>query len=117
MESGKKLAEKSNMDAYIDVLFCANEKTFTEANAMLADTLFEICEKSGMTDRIVERMREKGLVESKEQVIEKVRTDEKLKIARNLLAEGSTPEFVQKITGLDMDAIKNIQAGQSVCQS
>ena len=34
-------------------------------------------------------------------------------IALNLLAKGSTPEFVSEITGLDMDAIKNIQAGQS----
>ena len=38
---------------------------------------------------------------------------EKLQIAGNLLAKGSTPEFVRDITGLDMDAIKNIQAGQS----
>jgi hypothetical protein len=29
-------------------------------------------------------------------------------IARNLLAEGSTPEFVQKITGLSMDEIAKL---------
>ena len=34
--------------------------------------------------------------------------EEKLKIARNLLAEGSTPEFVRKITGLDMETIENL---------
>jgi predicted transposase/invertase (TIGR01784 family) len=34
-----------------------------------------------------------------------------LEIALNLLAEGSTPEFVQKITGLDMDTLKSLQAG------
>jgi predicted transposase/invertase (TIGR01784 family) len=32
-------------------------------------------------------------------------------IARNALAEGATVEFVQKITGLDMETIKNIQTG------
>jgi predicted transposase/invertase (TIGR01784 family) len=31
--------------------------------------------------------------------------------ARNALAEGATVEFVQKITGLDMETIKNIQTG------
>ena len=30
-------------------------------------------------------------------------TEAKLEIARNLLAEGSTPEFVRKITGLEME--------------
>lgn len=31
--------------------------------------------------------------------------DGKLEIAKNLLTEGSTPEFVQKITGLEMETI------------
>jgi len=31
-----------------------------------------------------------------------------LEIARNALAEGSTPEFVQKITGLDMETIQGL---------
>jgi hypothetical protein len=31
-------------------------------------------------------------------------------IAKNALESGLSPDFVQKITGLDMDAIKNIQA-------
>ena len=33
---------------------------------------------------------------------------EKLQIARNLLAKGSTPEFVAEITGLDLDTIKKL---------
>jgi len=33
-----------------------------------------------------------------------------LEIARNLLAEGATPEFVQKITGLDMETIQGLRA-------
>ena len=33
----------------------------------------------------------------------------KVNIARNLLAEGSTPEFVQKITGLDMDTLNGLR--------
>ena len=36
------------------------------------------------------------------------REEGKQEIARNLLAEGSSPEFVQKITGLDMETILNL---------
>jgi len=31
--------------------------------------------------------------------------EEKRKIARNLLAKGSTPEFVHEVTGLDMETL------------
>ena len=31
--------------------------------------------------------------------------------ARNALAEGASPEFVQKITGLDTETIARLQAG------
>jgi predicted transposase/invertase (TIGR01784 family) len=39
---------------------------------------------------------------------EEGQAEEKLEIARNLLAEGSTPEFVQKITGLDLETIQGL---------
>ena len=51
-----------------------------------------------------EESREEGLEEGQE----KGRFNEKLEIARNLLAEGSTLEFVHKITGLDMETIENL---------
>jgi predicted transposase YdaD len=37
--------------------------------------------------------------------------ESKTDIARNALAEGASVEFVQKITGLDMETIKTIQTG------
>jgi len=40
--------------------------------------------------------------------IEEGKVEEKLTIARNALAEGSTPEFVQKITGLSFDEIAKL---------
>ena len=46
--------------------------------------------------------------EGKEDGIEEGRANEKLEIARNLLAEGAAFEFIQKITGLDMETIKNL---------
>ena len=52
---------------------------------------------------------EKGREEGLEEGIEKGRCNEKLEIARNLLAKGSTPEFVSEITGLDMDTIEGLR--------
>ena len=40
--------------------------------------------------------------------MEKGRVSEKFEIARNLLAEGAAPDFIQKITGLDIKTIKNL---------
>ena len=49
--------------------------------------------------------------EGREEGLEKGHFNEKLEIARNLLAKGSTLEFVRDITGLDMDTLKSLQAG------
>jgi len=51
-----------------------------------------------------EEAREEGIEEGIEQGIEQ----EKLTIARNLLAKGSTPDFVSEITGLSLEEIANI---------
>ena len=48
--------------------------------------------------------------EGREDGLEEGITEANLKIARNLLAKGSTPEFVHEITGLDLDTIKEIKA-------
>jgi predicted transposase/invertase (TIGR01784 family) len=37
------------------------------------------------------------------------REEEKMIIAKNLLAKGSTPEFVQEITGLSLEEISQLQ--------
>ncbi|MCL2793453.1 MAG: hypothetical protein FWD87_10245, partial [Spirochaetaceae bacterium] len=50
---------------------------------------------------------EKGREEGLEIGLEKGR-EEKRTIARNLLAKGSTPEFVQEITGLSPNEIKKL---------
>ena len=44
-----------------------------------------------------------------EEAREEGREKEKLEIARNLLTKGSTPEFIQEITGLDLETIQNIK--------
>jgi len=45
-----------------------------------------------------------------EEGMEKSRVNEQKEIARNALAEGASIEFIQKITGLDMDTIKSLRA-------
>ena len=68
----------------------------------------EDAKAEGLAKGIAEGL-EKGLAEGLEkgltEGLEKGSKNEKLTIARNLLAEGSTPEFVQKITGLSLDEI------------
>jgi hypothetical protein len=100
MKSGKKLERESNIDAYIGVLFRANEETPEEEKVMLVDTLFEICERKGWNSELIEKGREKGLEQGREQAM--------AAIARNLLAKGSTPEFVFDITGLSLEEIEKL---------
>ena len=65
-----------------------------------------------------EKAREKARLEGREEAFEeylkiaRASDEEMINIAaaRNALAKGSTLEFVQEITGLDIDAIRNIQA-------
>jgi predicted transposase YdaD len=47
---------------------------------------------------------EEGMVKGLEEGMEKGREE----IARNALAEGASIEFVQKITGLDIETLKNL---------
>jgi len=49
-----------------------------------------------------------GMVEARRSGREEGREEEKLIIAKNLLAEGSTPEFVHRITGLSLEEIKEL---------
>jgi len=70
--------------------------------------------EEGLEEGIVKGL-EEGIVKGREEGLEEGkiegRFNEKLEIARNLLSEGSSLEFVQKITGLDIDTLKGLQAG------
>ena len=66
-------------------------------------------------EQIRDDARAEGRVEGKAEALEEARIEnaenllqEKRTIACNLLSEGSTPEFIQKITGLDMETIKGL---------
>jgi predicted transposase YdaD len=51
----------------------------------------------------------KGEVMGMEKGREAGRAEERAEVARNALAQGATPEFVQKITGLDMQTITSFK--------
>jgi len=73
---------------------------FTEWNW---DDALAVAREEGKEDGL-----EEGREEGMEEGLEKGRFNEKLAIARNLLAKGSTLEFVHDITGLDMETIESL---------
>ena len=50
-----------------------------------------------------------AITQDMERETEKVCKEYKANIARNLLAEGFSYDFIQKITGLDIDTLKGLQ--------
>jgi len=59
-------------------------------------------------DISVEEIAEIRAEEAREEGLEQGHKEEKIAIAQNLLAEGSTQEFVQKITGLSLEEIAKL---------
>jgi len=57
----------------------------------------------------LEEGREEGLEKGLQEGWGKGRKEGCIEIAQSALAEGATIEFVQKITGLDFNVIKNLQ--------
>ena len=79
-------------------------KEFLEQHA--AEVLSMLMTEWNMDDALAVRF-EEGIEEG----MEKGHEAATVAIAKNALESGSSLDFVQKITGLDMDAIKSIQAG------
>jgi predicted transposase/invertase (TIGR01784 family) len=61
-----------------------------------------------MFDIFAEYNQEEAMAVRYEEGHEDGREEAQLEIARNALAEGASFEFVQKITGLDMETIKSL---------
>jgi predicted transposase/invertase (TIGR01784 family) len=53
--------------------------------------------------------REEALEEGLEKGREKGRVEREIEIARNLLAKGSTFEFIRDVTGLDIETIQSLK--------
>ena len=77
------------------------------------DVLKDFLEKIGseiinmlLYDFSVEEIADIRYNEGREDGLEQGLEQASLQIARNLLSKGSTPEFIQEITGLDQEVIK-----------
>jgi len=116
----KNLAEYSS--------FIARVRAFLEEGNSLEEAIkkaVKYCQKYGILKQFLERygsevlnmlLTDWNLEDAKkvwyEDGLEDGREEgrkEKLEIARNALAEGSTPEFVQKITGLGIETIRKLK--------
>ena len=125
LEKGGKQARKSNVDAYIDIILRANKKTLTGAKKMLADTLAEIFEETGWTQKWLERGieqgmergieqgmergMERGIERGIEQGMERGREESLETVVRNASVQGLSLDIIQTITGLDKNTIITIQ--------
>jgi len=92
--------------AYLDVVTRANTGTVKEVIKM-SDVPLEIAqvlEEVGWTARWEAKGESRGRTEGEEIG----RREGSIEIARNALAEGATPEFVQKITGLPSEVIATL---------
>ena len=108
---------------------------------LLSDVIRVLLDKSGVNRRIAEKLTgylEKGnrkeyegmfeaviesIIEEREEAravgrkegLEQGLFQGREEIARNLLAKGSTPEFIQEVTGLDLATIQEL--GKQQCQT
>jgi hypothetical protein len=101
----EKHFKSSNYDAYFDVIFRANPEVFKEVMEMrgapsLIQLVLETKVGASYFAEAEARLRAEGEARGRAEGCEAV--------ARNALAQGLTPELVQKITGLDMQTITSL---------
>jgi predicted transposase/invertase (TIGR01784 family) len=100
------LLDKSKRGIINEIIACE------EGIAMASEVLITISKDE--VERAWLRSEEKYVLDTQSKLVHAKREgirEGSTNIARNALAEGATVEFVQKITGLDMETIKNIQTG------
>jgi len=108
----KRLSEYSVFMARINDYYNATgskEDAVMEAikDCQKRDILREYLEKNG-SEVLNMLITEWNWDDAKEVWQEEARAEEKIMIARNLIDEGSTLEFIQKITGLDFEVIQTL---------
>jgi predicted transposase/invertase (TIGR01784 family) len=92
------------------VTYCHNHdilKAFIKKNA--PEVLMSFLHVEWNLDDALAVRYEEGVEDGREEGKEAGRTEERAEVARNALAQGLTPEFVQKITGLDMQTITSFR--------
>jgi uncharacterized protein (DUF2249 family) len=106
IEERERQSKSVNYDAYFDVIFRANPEVFKEVMEMRrAPSLLQLVLETEAGASWFEEVRAKGKAEGKAEGRTVGMTEGRTEVARNALAQGASPDFVQKITGLDMQTI------------
>ncbi|MDR1179825.1 MAG: hypothetical protein LBK44_04910, partial [Spirochaetales bacterium] len=80
---------------------------------LMSEYKYELDTQSRIVDAKREGIREgvqKGIQKGKQKGKQEGRGEERLEVARKALSRGLSPEFIQEITGLDIETIKNLAA-------
>jgi hypothetical protein len=93
LEEGRKLRRREEIDAYLDIIFRANPKTYLEVQKMRYPTLEELLTESGQIPEWMER----GRISGKET------------IACNLLNIGMSFEETAQVTELPIERVMQLQ--------
>jgi predicted transposase/invertase (TIGR01784 family) len=99
-EEEKKQGQAISIDAYMDVILRANQKTLKEAYNMRAPSLETILTEIGFVPEMIERGRVQGLVQGREQG--------KAEVVRNLLRMGMSVEEIAQAVELPVEKIRSL---------
>ncbi|MDR0464953.1 MAG: hypothetical protein LBG94_07565 [Treponema sp.] len=109
IKESENRTEKLSLSAYISILLDTNPDIFKELQNMAVRTkrrtFEEVFTEAGIIPEWMERGFKKGIVQGREEGLEQA----SIQIAKNLLAEGSTHEFIHKITGLSLETVKKLE--------
>ncbi|MDR0465021.1 MAG: hypothetical protein LBG94_07915 [Treponema sp.] len=118
IKESENRTERVSLSAYFSILLDTNPDIFEELQNMAVrtrkkrETFEEVFTKAGIIPEWMERGFKKGIVQGREEGLEEGfehgREEASIQIAKNLLAKGSTPQFVQEITGLSPDKINEL---------
>ena len=90
------------------IKYCSRHDILREYLEIHGSEVLNMILEEWNTEDAIAFAREEGREEGLENGREEGKTEEKLEIARNLLSKGSSPEFVQEITGLDLETIQGL---------
>jgi len=110
-EIGKEIDKQgkaARLAAFLYVLMQANSAAAREAIKM-SSTFDKVIEESGLAAKWRAEGRDEGRNEGRIEGRTKGLTEGRIEVARNALAQGASPDFIQKITGLDIQTITGIK--------
>jgi hypothetical protein len=96
----RRQGKAARLKAYLYAFITANYTAIKEAEKKM-NTFDRLAIETGLAAKWEAEGEARGRTEG--------RAEERAEVARNALAQGATPEFVQKITGLDMQTITSFR--------